>query len=265
MKWVTEHFRVPWRRRVQALRESSVDEAKPVLSNDGFCDICEKQVHFASANAWLRDYYFCDSCGSIPRERAVMRCLARYFPNWRELAIHESSPIGRGTSVKLRKECARYVASQYFPDVLAGSSRDGVRSENLERLTFPDESLDLHVTQDVMEHVFNPAAAFAEIARTLRPGGAHIFTTPLLNKTRPSEVCARLQPDGTIVHLRPPEYHGNPIDSSGALVTIRWGFDICRHVHHASGLFTQIIEIDDLAHGIRAELMEVLITWKFRR
>ena len=47
----------------------------------------------------------------------------------------------------------------------------GVRCENLEELTFPDESIDLHISQDVMEHVFQPKRAFAEIARTLRPGG----------------------------------------------------------------------------------------------
>ncbi len=40
-----------------------------------------------------------------------------------------------------------------------------------------------HLTQDVFEHLFDPAAAFREIARTLQPGGAHVFTTLLVRKT----------------------------------------------------------------------------------
>ena len=61
---------------------------------------------------------------------------------------------------------------------------NGIRFENLEHLSFDNETLDLHITQDVFEHLFDPAAAFREIARTLRPGGAHVFTTPLVQKKR---------------------------------------------------------------------------------
>jgi SAM-dependent methyltransferase len=235
-----------------------------LLRNNGYCDICEKPVLFSATDPWLRDYYKCELCGSIPRERAVMLCLQRFFPNWRELIIHESSPISRGPSVRLRKECPGYIPTQFWTDVRPGRERDGVRCENLEALTFRDHSIDLHITQDVLEHVFHPSRAFAEIARTLRPGGAHIFTTPLVNKTRPSELCAQLRPDGSILHLMEPEYHGNPVNAGGALLTVRWGFDICRHIHDACGLFTQVIEIDNLERGIRAEYMEVLITWKFQ-
>jgi hypothetical protein len=38
-----------------------------------------------------------------------------------------------------------------------------------------------------------------------------------------------------------------------------WGFDICRHIFEARGLFTHVVRIDDLAMGIRAELIEVLV------
>jgi Methyltransferase domain len=262
MNWIARHLPSTWFSSVEARRHAEEPGKPAFLSNDGFCDICEKRVHFASANEWLRDYYLCNSCGSIPRERALMRCLSRYFPQWRKLTIHESSPGGRGASWKLRKECKDYIASQYFADVPAGTHKGRVRSENLEGLTFADESIDIHVTQDVLEHVFNPHKAFAELARTLRPGGAHVFTTPLVNKTEASEICAQLGPEGKIKHLREPEYHGNPIDSNGSLVTMRWGFDICRHIQSACGLFTQIVELDDIEHGIRAEFIEVLITWK---
>jgi SAM-dependent methyltransferase len=242
--------------------ESRRHRSAKFLENEGFCPICGCNVTFAADQHWLRDHYLCSRCGSIPRERALMQTIQTYFPNWRDLAIHESSPSGRGASVRLAQECPRYQASQCFPDVLPGASRDGVRCENLEALTFADESLDLHVTQDVIEHVFHPSKVFREIARTLKPGGAHIFTVPLVNKTAPSRVRARIDESGRIVNLETPVYHGNPIDERGSLVTVDWGFDICRHIFDACGLFTQMIYIDDLSRGIRAEFIEVLMTLK---
>ena len=143
-----------------------------------------------------------------------------------------------------------------------GEIHQGWRCENIEKLTFEDSSIDLHVTQDVFEHIFDPAAAFSEIARTLRPGGMHIFTTPLVHKERPTEVCARLKPDGDIEYLREPEYHGNPISDKGSLVTYRWGYDICEYIFRVSGLFTEIVYLDMIEHGIRAEFIEVLVTRK---
>jgi hypothetical protein len=36
----------------------------------------------------------------------------------------------------------------------------------------------------------------------------------------------RALPDGTIEHLEPLEYRGNPVDERGSLLTIRYGYDI---------------------------------------
>jgi hypothetical protein len=113
-----------------------------------------------------------------------------------------------------------------------------------------------------MEHVFDPAAAFREIARTLRPGGAHVFTTPLVEKERSSQVCATLAKDGNIVHHREPEYHGNPVSADGALVTRRWGYDITDFIAASCGLHTTMVHLDVFDQGIRAEYIEVLVTRK---
>lgn len=235
---------------------------KIILENSGYCPTCAREVRFAARHEWLRDHYLCSNCGSIPRERALMLTLETYFPNWRELSIHESSPCGRGASVRLAKECKGYVASQFFPDVNRGQLSQGVRCEDLEQLTFQDASIDLHVTQDVLEHVFNPVKVFREIARTLKPGGAHVFTTPLVRKHQPSRLRAQIDAEGKVTHLEPPQYHGNPISDKGSLVTVDWGFDITRHIFEACSLFTHMIYIDDLSKGIRAEYIEVLVTVK---
>lgn len=233
-----------------------------VLESNGCCPICGEGASFRACHPWLRDAFLCLRCGSLPRERALMAVLTERFPLWRQLALHESSPVMRGVSSLLAAECPGYVPSQYFPDVAPGTVHQGARCENLERMTFADESFDLHITQDVMEHVLDPAAAFRELARTLKPGGAHVFTVPLVNKSLPSFVRARPLPGGGVEHTVDPIYHGNPINDEGALVTRDWGFDICQFIFESCGLFTDTIHIDDLSRGIRAEYIEVLVTWK---
>lgn len=248
--------------QLAALFTRKTQAQEPVLKSSGRCPACKADTTFVAMDPWLRDHYLCTNCRSIPRERALMAVVDRYFPHWSKLTIHESSPVDRGASRRMRQECANYIASQYFPDAAPGSMVNGVRCENLEALSFADNSIDLHITQDVMEHVFDPAQVFREIARTLKPGGAHIFTVPIINGHGVSKRRARLEADGSVTHLDEPIYHGNPVSNEGALVTVDWGYDIGRYIFEACGLFTQVVLIDDLSQGIRAELIEVLVTLK---
>jgi SAM-dependent methyltransferase len=234
-----------------------------IIKNEGYCYTCDQEVVFSSTQAWLRDWFKCNNCGSIPRERALMYCIEKFYPQWKELYIHESSPGNRGTSVKLKNNCLNYQTSQFFEGFPLGKVHSsGWRNEDLENQTFADESFDLVVTQDVMEHIFHPDKAFAEIARTLKPGGSHIFTVPIVNKERPSSIRATLEENGKIEYLQEAQYHGNPVNPKGSLVTRDWGYDICDYILKHSGLYTTIVYIDDISLGIRAEYIEVLISKK---
>lgn len=191
-----------------------------------------------------------------------MHIIETKYPNWKDLTIHESSPENRGASLKLKKYCKNYIASQFFNNTDSGKIINNYHNENLEQQTFPDKSFDLVITQDVMEHVLNPGKAFSEIARTLKPGGAHIFTVPLVNKHKPTQRWAKLNDKDELEFIFEPEYHGNPIDSKGSPVTMHWGFDIVDFIKLNSNLDTEIIHLDDLSLGIRAEFIEVLVSSK---
>jgi hypothetical protein len=68
--------------------------------------------------------------------------------------------------------------------------------------------------------------------------------------------------NGQVLHLFEPEYHGNPIDSNGSLVTVRYGDDICEIVWNETRCPTTIYVIREEKTGTIAEFMEVFVTRK---
>ncbi|MGY0392961.1 class I SAM-dependent methyltransferase [Bizionia sp. KMM 8389] len=229
---------------------------------EGNCPCCEQKVSFIARNSWLRDHFKCNNCGSIPRERALMLIIKKEYPNWQDLTIHESSPGNRGHSKLLRQKAKNYTETQFFVNATLGSTVDGVRNEDLEQQTFKDASFDLVVTSDVMEHIYDPEKAFQEIYRTLKPGGAHIFSVPIINKHKPTQRWANKNTDGSPNFLYTPEWHGNPIDKKGSPVTFHWGYDIKDFIVKHTGAFCEIVYIDDLKNGIRAEYIEIIVMKK---
>jgi SAM-dependent methyltransferase len=231
--------------------------AGPVL---GRCPICEKRVVFIKTGPWLRDELLCHRCRSIPRWRALIYVLETRYPRWRDLDIHESSPCGPA-SEKLARECQHYTPTHFFAGIAPGQFKQGIRCENLERQTFVDATFDLVITSDVFEHVLDPASGFSEIARTLRPGGAHVFTVPWYWWKR-TLIRASRNEDGSLTNLEPPDYHGNPIDLNGSLVVTEWGSDFCDFIYRSSGLTTTAVLIKDKQLGLAGEFCEVFVSAK---
>lgn len=232
-----------------------------IYEHAGFCPCCETNVTFRASGPWLRSTLRCPTCDSVVRERALALVLEEIMPDWRDAAIHESSPMPRGISKKLREQARNYLASQYFPSETPGAVVRGFRNENLEAQTFVDGSFDLVVSLDVMEHVFHPDRAYAEIWRTLRPGGLYIHTFPIMKtQTAATRRRATLEPDGTVTHLvQPPEYHGNPVDLSGSLVTFDYGYDLPRQIAEWAPFDVRIMRFWDQTHGVVGEFTEVVV------
>jgi SAM-dependent methyltransferase len=237
-----------------------------LLEIDGYCPICEAPARFVARTKWYRGSLFRQSCvnGSSPRERALAHVLHRELPHWRTVAIHECSPMNRGVSMKIRAEAANYVGTHYFPDRPFGAVVDGWRNENIEKTTFPDESFDLVLSLDVTEHVFDPGAMFRDIYRTLRPGGLYVSTFPVRKWLAESAVpLARLRPDGGVDFLKdPPEYHGNPIDGKGSLVTWDYGYDIHLLIAYWAPFAVEVSRFNDRHLGILGEYTEVFLCRK---
>ena len=88
-----------------------------------------------------------------------------------------------------------------------GSKQPGVRSEDLQNLSYPDENFDLILNSDVLEHVPDVERALSEIHRVLKKDGLHVFSVPIIWKQATSRRRAYVEA-GQLVHLLPPSHHG---------------------------------------------------------
>jgi len=207
-------------------------ETVEIRSFVAVCPICEREKLFECDNDYCsaRDKLTSPDCpngGCLTRERALAAVLRDAFPGdaLKRARVHESSAADRGLTIWFLENCPGYVRTGYFPDVGLGEMVGGVRNENLERQSFGDGVFDLVIHLDVLEHLFNPFKALNEIYRTLAEGGKCIFAVPT-EWDRLYSVQVAFQRQDHIETFGLPEFHGNPQDVSGSLVTWRYGYDL---------------------------------------
>jgi SAM-dependent methyltransferase len=125
------------------------------------------------------------------------------------------------------------LGSEYLGhEIDQGAIINGIRHEDVENLSFQNDSLDLIISNDVFEHVPNPNQAFSECVRALKPGGLMLVTIPFHDTYEKSIIRAKLT-DNEIDYLLPALYHGNPVLSQGSLVFTDFGWDILEELKNS--------------------------------
>lgn len=210
-------------------------DAKQDFGVPGHCVVCgmaqSLHVNFMYATGSLpdgrtvpnwREHLSCPGCGLGNRLRASLHLLLQELRPSRDDRIYITEQVTPLYSW-LRDRFPSLAGSEYLgPDRTPGEVVDGLRHEDMQRLSFPDGSLDMILSFDVLEHVPDERRAFAELWRCLRPGGALLFTAPFREDLHDHQIRAILRPDGTIDHLMEPEYHGNPVDPEGGSLCFRY-------------------------------------------
>jgi len=197
-----------------------------------------------------REGEICISCGGSIRGRqlglALLNWLNRsrslaesnalaaiYHPSVQKLKIAEINSCG-GLHKKL-SWLANVSYSEFEPQ------DKSIRHEDLLGLTYGDESFDVVLHSDTLEHIPDIDKALSEIWRVLKPGGATVFSIPIVRDGRPTLVRAKLQ-EGAMKQFHPPSYHGGSYQATRQyLVCYEFGEDF----------------IDRLkSHGFQVELLE---------
>lgn len=207
----------------------------PGAGLEGVCSICgTKGIFDRGAAHSTREAFPCPSCRGSLRYRDQAQILVDEYGNGLHLGLSQVARAGllanlsiyevgiQGPFKRILSPYTNYINSYYWEDTPPGHYRDGVRCEDLTRLTFDRESFDLVITSDVMNHVLDPERAFAEIFRVLKPGGMHVFTIPTAWPIPPESTSRARLSGGKIEHLLPARYH-RAGDGSQSLVVTDFG------------------------------------------
>ncbi|RJF74369.1 class I SAM-dependent methyltransferase [Rhodopseudomonas palustris] len=182
-----------------------------------------------------RNDFICQHCTSVGRNRHVAIAVLDIFKTRTSAASLTDFALNFEGALYITcvkeavyeavKTGKNVVSSEYVDGVEPGTFKNGILCQDIQRTTFHDNSFDLIITEDVLEHVPAPERAFNEIRRILRPGGYHISTIPVSWDQEVSFARAKLK-DGDVVHLVEPEYHGDPFRPEGVLAFTTYGRDI---------------------------------------
>ncbi|MGC8638478.1 MAG: class I SAM-dependent methyltransferase [Isosphaeraceae bacterium] len=173
-----------------------------------------------------RECLICSKCGLNSRMRATIHLMKWAIRPRRDARIYLTEQV---TTLYqwVKRRYPHTLGSEYLRDGTPSGQKNhaGIRHEDLTELSFADESFDALVSLEVLEHIPDFRRALAECARVLAVGGKMLLCAPF--HRGPNHLLrARVRDDGSIEHLHPPEYHGDPLDQNGCLCFHHFGWDI---------------------------------------
>lgn len=145
----------------------------------------------------LQQGFRCSHCRNNLRSMTLAEAVLRAFDfsgNFSEFCRTERQ-VRERTVIEVN---AAGTLSPYL-QCLPGHSLHCFPRLDLQRMSFSDDSVDILIHSDTLEHVPDAKAALQETLRVLRPGGFLFYTIPI--------VVGRL---GRSRHGLPPSYHGKP-------------------------------------------------------
>ena len=183
------------------------------------------------------------------RMRMTVSALDSAVPPPRFLMMERITPLFH----KVQERFPYTEGCEFFgADVPSGATRKigqlEVRHEYMLAMSYPDCTLRCIFHGDVLEHVPDIGQALRECRRVLAPGGVLIFTCPMTNMRR--HIVRAQVANGHIQHLLPATYHGNPMDSTGALVFTEPGLQLIDDLGEAGFDLAEIGIAFDARQGI---------------
>lgn len=221
------------RRSLQHRLETELPKEKEGIYS-GFCSVCGSHSRFTydwlySSNTHVnwRERLVCNKCHLSNRLRLSLTVAKQTLPALQgSIYLTEQLTPLASTLKKINNNliCSEFLGPNFKSGYINAS---GVRHEDLTCLSFKDNSFDLVLSFDVLEHVPDYKAGLREVRRVLRSNGSFIFTVPLYLGSAKNIVRAKLDTNGEVEHLLPAEYHGDPVNSEGGILCFyHFGWEI---------------------------------------
>lgn len=230
-----------------------------VLRNS--CNICRKPTPFVATTSdepWLRRCIF---CRSTPKYRAIYLTICEHLgADLEDFVAAGRSVYELSTTSPIHRKLAKYPsyeASGFFFDKPFGVKIDGrIWNQDVQRLSFASESMDVVISSETMEHVRDPWQGFREIWRVLRPGGIHAFTIPYRPNNR---TVSRVDISGPAdVYVLPKSYHLDPYHRESSLVYTDFGNDLVELLEPI-GFTTREVMVQEDRYDIQDDLRPVRV------
>lgn len=191
----------------------------------------------------------CQLNGRLRGTLDVVRQFAEDVRPGRNVVLERVTPFFN----HLRDAIPDLIGCEYIsPDIQPGEMAEvrglDVMHQDMMNFSFEDDSVDLLMHFDVLEHVPDMKRGLSEAFRVLRPGGQLIFTCPFFYRQAKHLIRAEVV-EGQLVHYLPPAYHGNPVDDGGAFVFTHPGLQLFDDVRIA-GFDVEIVVAYDPAKGV---------------
>lgn len=172
-----------------------------------------------------RESAYCPDCGCSYRQRQLAEAIAR-DTDQDSLKAAVVGPLQKTRAAEINSCGNLHQFFELMPKLVYseyGAEHSDVPSEDLQKLSYKDESFDAVFTSDTFEHVPDFGACMKEVWRILKPGAKHYFTIPVV-WSRKTIKTASLNADGTVKHLSDPSYHGE--GQPDYLVFYEFGHDV---------------------------------------
>jgi len=243
----------------------------------GYCVVCDETVEFVYDWQYtsvprinFRERMNCSICELNNRQRGIANVIFQvleglYIPDMNtskttyQPDIQVSSfkktiyfceqvtPMFKALFDKMSKT-HNIIGSEFLGyDIAPGEVINEIRNENALELSFDDESLDMIVSNDVLEHIPDINVALQEAYRTLKEDGHLVFTIPFHSAYAKSKQRAQIL-NGYTHHIEEAMYHANPvIPDAGSLVFYDFGwdiFDMCKKAGFSSANMVAFYDAD---------------------
>jgi SAM-dependent methyltransferase len=206
--------------------------------NLGRCNICGNLTVFVCTDVkTARGNFLCPVCRSFSRKRHIAKIINDFYGSSSISEIPKNLKNNMQLhSFDINDSFYKYLnnneffsCSEFLMDVPNGTEiKNGVYCQDIENLTFNNETFDIIVTEDVLEHVRDYEKSFKEILRVLKPGGYHIFTIPFYFDR---DTLIRVDTSGNKdIPLLTPEYHESKF-SKKVLAYRTFGNDLFDYLH----------------------------------
>lgn len=130
--------------------------------------------------------------------------------------------------------------------------------QDMTQLTFADNSFDLTMSYEDLEHIPDYRTVLKELYRITKPGGHVLISVPFGFVKEKTLVRATVDSEGEITHLMEPDYHGDPVLPQGILCFYHFGWDLLEDFKNAGFSRAKVVVGHDIDKLLLDELLFIV-------